>query len=54
VSKTASQVTQQPGDQGHAQQFRGATGVSRTDDGVQTRINTGFVKLCELFKLYKD
>ena len=42
VQKTTSQVTQQPGDRGHAQDFRGVTGVSRTDDGLQTRMNTGF------------
>ena len=42
VSKTASQVIQQPGDRGHTQDIRGAGGVSRADDGLQTRMNTGF------------
>ena len=42
VQKTTSQVTQQPGDRGHAQDFRGVTGVGRADDGLQTRMNTGF------------
>ena len=42
MRSTPSKVTQQPGDRGHAQDFRGATGVSHTDDGLQTRMNTGF------------
>ena len=42
VSKTESQVTQQPGDRGRAQNFQGSTDVNHTDDGLQTRMNTGF------------
>lgn len=41
MCKHTSQVSQQPGDRGHAQQFRGETGVSRADDDLQTRMNTG-------------
>ena len=42
MRNTASQETQQSGDRGRAEDFRGVTGVSRTDDGLQTRMNTGF------------
>jgi len=35
-------LTQQPEDRGHAEDFRGTTGVNHTDDGLQTRMNTGF------------
>ena len=41
MRNTASQVIQQPGDRGRAEDFQRATGVSRTDDGLQTRMNTG-------------
>ncbi|OGB25069.1 MAG: hypothetical protein A3E23_07835 [Burkholderiales bacterium RIFCSPHIGHO2_12_FULL_65_48] len=42
MGRNTSQVSQQPWDRGHAQDFRGVTGVSHTDDDLQTRMNTGF------------
>lgn len=42
VSKTASQVTQQPEDRGRAQNFLDSSDVNHTDDGLQSRMNTGF------------